>query len=704
MIEEFSSALEKRKKIESFKDFENITWVVSDLKSKSEMEKYILNQKGFLESDSCLRAQEFWKLIFLRAFPERRLISESFMKILSKEITGSMTSFLFLKKFLPLFSHPEGKDVFGDWMSGKKHLENNLCYWLDKGYELWDFLKQKQVATPSLAPALLMNEGDLSSFHWPKRIYFDLGSSLTIVEADLINLLRKSSFDVKVLRPSPPWQGAYHQALFSYSYLENIPTFEPPVAQSFPLEDSVEIQKHSHSLDEVKSAVTTIKKWYKEGVPFSKMALLAPQMKEYWSVLEVMLREDGIPVQKKVSKKLHSLPSVHRWLSRLRVSLGVSYESSHLESALFSELYQHMSYKDFKINYSHVYGKSDLERSKSGMKGFTFVENPKKTLSFKDFMAWALKLERLDFEVLQQILNGFYENFAENFNLSYEAWFSYLESLCAELEQTDEEACLEGVCCENIFSAENLRATHIFILGVTQTFLGSGNDSFELSLVDLKSLYDDKGFALDWPEFSKTEFELAWLLSLDLKKVVLSAPQFHFSGERLNPSRFWLKPAVERGVDSFYQFKDTSFFSQFKNKKRDSIVEKRKPPAGKNLIKGFSCDEGLEDFDQIPYLKRKFSASSLKVYNECPFKWSAKYLFCLDDKPNKDIDTAALEKGNLIHKILELVTLEEDCPSVSDSRIEELIEETFKEKGFSGDFQESLKGSIFEHDEGIFRT
>ena len=36
------------------------TWIVPDLKSKSEIQKVLLEKYGFLEEDSVLRASELW--------------------------------------------------------------------------------------------------------------------------------------------------------------------------------------------------------------------------------------------------------------------------------------------------------------------------------------------------------------------------------------------------------------------------------------------------------------------------------------------------------------------------------------------------------------------------------------------------------------------------------------------------------------------
>ena len=78
--------------------------------------------------------------------------------------------------------------------------------------------------------------------------------------------------------------------------------------------------------------------------------------------------------------------------------------------------------------------------------------------------------------------------------------------------------------------------------------------------------------------------------------------------------------------------------------------------------------------------KLRVSPSSLSQYGSCPFIWASKWLFCLDDKPEKDLSLAPLEKGNLTHKILEEITRKENFLFLSDSEISELIEKKLEEK------------------------
>ena len=54
------------------------TWLISDLKSKLEIQKLLLSKSEFLNAESVLRASELWRLLLFRVNPEWQIVSREF--------------------------------------------------------------------------------------------------------------------------------------------------------------------------------------------------------------------------------------------------------------------------------------------------------------------------------------------------------------------------------------------------------------------------------------------------------------------------------------------------------------------------------------------------------------------------------------------------------------------------------------------------
>ena len=87
-------------------------------------------------------------------------------------------------------------------------------------------------------------------------------------------------------------------------------------------------------LNEVKAAVIQVLKWKKKGVAEIEIALLAPDMEEYWFCLKPHLEKNGISFKKGYSMPLIEQEEILFWLSKLRIHLSV-FSFSDLETASF---------------------------------------------------------------------------------------------------------------------------------------------------------------------------------------------------------------------------------------------------------------------------------------------------------------------------------------------------------------------------------
>src|SRR5690348_443561 len=66
---------EQKKAIFESVDFKKSTWIVSNLISKFELQKKLLEESPLVHDDQILRIHDFWKFLLLRLNPKVRLIS-----------------------------------------------------------------------------------------------------------------------------------------------------------------------------------------------------------------------------------------------------------------------------------------------------------------------------------------------------------------------------------------------------------------------------------------------------------------------------------------------------------------------------------------------------------------------------------------------------------------------------------------------------
>ncbi len=56
------------------------SWLVSDLRTKLELQSYLLEKQDYYVDESVLRASDLWKLLLKRLDPEIRLVSDAFAR------------------------------------------------------------------------------------------------------------------------------------------------------------------------------------------------------------------------------------------------------------------------------------------------------------------------------------------------------------------------------------------------------------------------------------------------------------------------------------------------------------------------------------------------------------------------------------------------------------------------------------------------
>jgi RecB family exonuclease len=660
------------------------TWIVSDLRAKFDLQRELISQSGFLEGDAILRASELWKTLLARMRPDLQVVSQEFaVTLISQEIEkkqdvdwlrapgAAQTAYHYLTQLMPILSHPEGRGLVQEWFEkndGKnKSSQVRWGHWLDLSFELWSlFQKQGFMALPWIS-GILVNEVGFEKV-WQRPLVFDLGAELNQVESDLINLLSRFT-DVTVLSPEPSWKKEYGKTLFAYELLDKKSirqrTPSSPFKPSEPKTERV-FKKFTTMIAEVKEAIATVRGWLESGILPSKIAVVSVDIETYWPSLSEYFRQEGIPVQKDVVARLHSFPDFSHWLAGLRLRSGQVNESD-LEIHLFSNASTlnepaQLTYERFRVLFSAIYDSEDLSRDSKIRNLYLSEIKASESVDRDRFVAWSLKSfpSQVDDGKAELLFKRLFQECpaAMQFNLS--RWLEYLQKLISKIEYRVEEGDSNGVACLNLMSAENSKATHQILLGLTEDSLKQAAQTGIL-FADTLSLASGPGFHLASSDQNKLEFEVRWLFEDESRVLHLYVPETDFAGAIQSPSWIWLREQRESASPQHEErwIPAPTRWDELQNSTWEAIGKERGWSAERTARVEKSMQQDLGLLSPEPFAQNQvfsLSASTLENYLDCPFVFAAKKLFRLSDQPNLDLDVDASTRGSLMHALFARLT------------------------------------------------
>jgi ATP-dependent helicase/nuclease subunit B len=686
---------------EAFSQFdpESQTWIVSDLKSKLDLNRRLLSGRGFVAGESVLRASELWKLLLGRLRPDLQVVSKEFITTLAANKMSRLenTSSLhwaqtpgaavavcdYMTQLMPILSHPDGEEMLHEWFEQNPLSRERWGHWFDLALTLWREFLREGFVSPTWASGVLVNELSLGEV-WQRPLIVDLGAELDQVEADL--LIHLSEFvDVKILRPEPSWGSEYRKALSAYEVFEKKLKVGKSSGRAAVSPPTRTYRKFTTMIAEVKDAVAQARLWLeREGVAADKIALVAPDIELYWPSLSCYLEAEGIPTQKDSVRKLHSFPDISRWLATLRLLTG-SYEESDLEHSLFTptlefghETAKPMTYERFQVLYSAVYGREDLGRDAVVARRFALEFSSADEPVRDDFVAWTLKHlpSYADLGRVEQVFKRLFAECPQSFRLPVSRWLKLITEICGRSEVKVRKGEPAGINCLSISSSESSPATHMIIFGLTEQALKAAAASTIL-FSDIASLADQFGFYLSSVENGSDEFAARWLIEDPSRELILSVPETDFAGSPLAPSWLWLRGARTQGEsEKVYLPRATRWDElQLAGLERVATEKNWSQEHADSFQKSLSEDLGEAELENFAaQTVNKVSPSVIEDYLECPFIVAAKVLFKLSDKSELDLDVDPSRKGSLMHKIFELLTEEPRKFDYSDEELGALME------------------------------
>jgi len=682
-------------------NFENIqtqkmTWLISDLKSKLEIQNSLLQKYDFLNSESVLRASELWRLLLFRVNPEWQVVSREFAisligqflkEVKTDEVSGSNqlrieskffqaenqgianSIYNYITQLMPVLSHPMGAEMMGEWLEQNRDSNTRWGHWFLLSSQVWKiFLKRKCVAAPWTS-GVLVNELDIDKL-WSRALTVDLGSELSQVESEVLVMLSKY-IDVVVIEPSPAWAQVYAETLTPYKRLHEARSLQinsqaslfgrSSVAAGLRFyeeasgEDRVSFKKFSTELAEVKDVCAQIRKHLDAGIKAQEIAIIAPDVDSYLPALSSYLKVEGVRINRDEVVNFNQFKEINQWLARLRLRLGLCNESD-LELSLFRHHDRSpMKYEQFARLFKFVYSRDDLKRDPEIEKLFLIDLDLNAQVSRDLFFGWSLKFlsTPVSLDKLDVLFKKIWAEIPVEQVLGVDLWMTYLQALISKTNFKISLGDPQGVQVLNLNSCEHSLAKILFVMGLSEEAFRTQFQT-AISAFDVRKLAQDFGFQIFSPDQKRAEFQAKWILGNNSSRANLSYAVTNFSGQILSPSWLWLEGAQGSGHALKTQVPDPTRWDELQNLAAEQILELKSysDHDRRNFLKVLNHENPNLKFKQSIYL----SASSLESYAKCPFIYKATRLFKLTDQPSLDLDIDHMTKGSLIHKIFEKLT------------------------------------------------
>ena len=648
------------------------TWIVSDLKSKKEIQNESMARLGYYIDDAILQVSDFWQIWLRRLEPTMHVVSSDFIRTLVQlfidqygaaalDISENDFSTLdrSVQELAPILLHPESDGLLKEWMHSQSE-DRKWTKWYLLARTCLKFIVQDKKVIDKKWTAAYLQTIDISAMQWDRNLIVDLGTELTSIEIGLFKTLSQKQ-KIQICVPNPPWASKFPYLLNTYT--ENLglgQVVELPPMEVTPAAAAPEFLRLSTQLSEVKFAVSQMRQWLDEKVLPAQIAIMAPNIEEYWQVLEYHLSEEGIPFQKEIVAPLNSLGDVQTFLSQLKnMTQYVSWDS--LEKNYFqAKAVPEMKFEHFKALFYEIYDDEDLKRDEKIQSLFYKKVDYQADLSRDDFLSLLVRVWSTlpDSKTTSQIFNVIFKDIlgqSLNISMKFSRWYQFLKSRISRKELKISSGSMDGIVVIPMMWSQMISSSHRIYLGMYEESFRKVRRSI-LPLKDIETLKNQFDLALDYPDESHLDFNLRWQSLAVCEKKVYTTPHLSFSADPLtaclyflenNPTSEMMSPPLTR-VDELQKELQSETFEE---DLRQEISNYSKQVSTKRLqadIAGIELRLPSEVFKTL-------SVSEIENYSKCSFKVLASKGFRLRDLPNVSIDLDPRQKGTLAHALFEFL-------------------------------------------------
>ena len=654
------------------------TWIVSDLKSKNEIQKILLQQQGYFLETSILRASDFWKIALRRLAPQVQVVAPDFIAIVVEDFIEKFgdslavktsevsTLHAYLSELAPILLHSESDSVLSEWFSVQsKNKKWQRWYLLARTCMKYIVFEKNLLDTRWIA-AYLQNL-NIDELVWTLPVIVDLGTEMSSVEMGLFRSLSKNA-DVKVLWPQPLW-GQRFQFLLK-TYQDNVGyAAVKTIAGASDINEIGDFPVHyirvSTQLAEIKFAVSKIRQWIEADVAVSNIAIVAAEMDQsYWPVLKYFLDEEGLIYQKDHVVKLNSLGAVQNFTSYVvNLMSDVSWDS--LETTLFSKINGvDIGFEQFKSLFYQLYDESDLLRDDKIKNLFYQKFDFNRRITRNEFLVQVVKIwsETLKSQAIVNLDSApnLFETIFKDFLAksdealcSFKGWFRFLQSCINGKELKVQSGTLGGLNILPLMSSHLSRAEYQIFLGADEKSVSAHKKTLLPTddIFELKTKFD---FAIDYPEESFYDFNLRWLAKKKTCEKFYLCANSSFEAEPLTPALFFLEN------NSSQQLQVPMFT------RHDQIQNQLAAMVDPVTMSNDGLKRDLFPSPNIVPIKRldSVSPSDIEEYWKCPFKLLVQKCFRVRDLPQVAVDLDPRHKGSLLHLLFEHLVKPQETASI----------------------------------------
>ncbi len=660
---------------------ESPLWIVDDLQAKFWMQEFLRKEDSSLIcSDDVLRASEFWQKQLIAIDPMWKPLSphisqyliEKWMKEIIAEqnlpVNGKdfQRAYQTIGQILPLLCHSHGEEALTEWFLEKEEAKERWYHWYLLGQSLWRrFSEQKVIPLEWMKGILLNLESD---WRESRPIVFDLSLELDDIESDLILELSRFN-DVHVVVPKFYQDKECYQMLLSRCMPQEMNSPEILKEKVF--------KKLPSMLSEIKECVGQIRLWLEEGVPKESIAVVSPQIENYWPTLHEHFLVEGVPVSKNSVTPLSQFPAVQIWLSKLRLSLK-EIQSGDGENLIFSSQESpQFDFSQFQTLFSNIYDVSDYKRNDWVGDVLPVEARAEESLSLPEFLQWSFPFfSHKSRDLYEEIVSSLDEVFFLDEKLTREQWVDFFENLFSRSEKNLYEGVDRGITVTSLLGAQNQKFEKIVILGLNEK---NTLENFNTSLhwTDIESIKMNFGFNLPHTDRLIILDRLVWLEKKEVSEILYCYSETDFLGQFQAPSFFWIEGAIGEKHSLELESPLQTRWDELMNLSPD--MESHFPEnSNDQRLTRVKQDLGQEPVPLLPYDYFSLSASSIGEFFKCPFRFFAQKGLRLYSLPELDLDIDYLTRGRLMHKVCELIVNDKKW-ELSEEEISQLLDKSREE-------------------------
>lgn len=659
------------------------TWVVSDLKSKQEIQQQCIDKYGFYSDEAILRVSDFWKMWLRRLAPSTQIVSSEFIRVLIAQFIEqhgedyqvqsheAKTLYKYLSDLAPLLLHQQSHEVLADWVEDKE-IKPVWAKWIAISQKCLDYIQQEHNCIESAWIVSYLQKLDLEKIIWPQKLIFDLGSQMTSLEMGLLNTLSREN-QIEIVVPDPEWKNKFQYILNTYKdYSGYAATKKSIHADSSKKLSAQNFIRFNSEINEIKFITSKIRAWIESGVKPENILVLSPRIEDYWPILKFHLDTEGIHTQKDLVSSTISLGVIQRWLSTIHAQTrNVTWSKLEMSYASVVEK-NNLQYEKFKAAFAELLDDADLARLLEVKDLFYQKINLDEKLKRDAFLinmlqSWIAIDPILEHKnLLQNIIKDFIQQTVD-VRLRLSDWLTLLSSRLAKKEIKIEQTTKSGVQALPINSAQVLEATHRLWIGLDESGL-KGRQTSLIPLSDIEELKKTFDLALDYPEESHAEFNLRWYAMAKCEEQLFTCAHVSTAGEPLTTSLYFLennkKPQAVDYPATLVDIKQKQFH----------------PTQHKELEKKLLLETKANALEISNLNFKSLAPTDIESYDQCSFKFLARKGFRLQQFDLLGLEIDPRQKGTLLHDLFKFIVQDKNYLTIGEEEISQHLENERKAK------------------------